>query len=193
MFGRYNLEDAEKLIRFARESIREKFTGIKPEMPQDKQFRQLRGVFVTLTEQGRLRGCIGFLTPVIPLAEAVKEAAKSAAFSDPRFSRIEEKELDNVKIEISILTNPIGCRPEEIKIGRDGLACEYLGYSGLLLPQVAIEHKLSRLEFLEAVCQKSCLPKDSWQKSGFKLKRFQAQIFYEGQDGKVKEKICDLK
>jgi len=179
MIGEYSKEDGDKLLKLARESIEEEFTGKKPDLPEGKQFRQLRGVFVTLTKNKELRGCIGFPMPSLPIAEAVYESAKSAAFSDPRFSPVSEKELDKIKIEISILTNPQETRAEEIKIGRDGLIGSYVGYSGLLLPQVAIEHKMSRLEFLEAICQKAGLPKDSWQKPGFKLQRFQAQIFSE--------------
>jgi len=179
MIGEYAKEDGEKLLKLARESIEEEFTKIKPEIPEGKQFRQLRGVFATLTEKGKLRGCIGFTLPIKSVSEAVYLAAKEAAFSDPRFLPLQKSELDKIKIEISILTTPQETRPDKIKVGRDGLIANYVGYSGLLLPQVAVEWKMSRLDFLEAVCQKANLPKDSWQKPGFSLKSFQCQIFSE--------------
>lgn len=179
MVGEYNKEDGARLLKLARESIEEEFTQKKPELPEGKKFRQARGVFVTLTKNNELRGCIGFPYPIKSIGEAVYLAAKEAAFSDPRFLQLQKSELDKIKIEISILTQPVETKPEEIKIGRDGLMCSYVGYSGLLLPQVATENKMSKLEFLEAICQKAGLPRDSWQKKGLKLFRFQAQIFSE--------------
>jgi len=179
MVGEYNKEEGARLLELARKSIQEEFSEEKPELPEGKKFRQARGVFVTLTREGELRGCIGFPYPIKSITEAVYEAAKSAAFSDPRFSSLTEGELKDIKIEISILTNPQETRAEEIKVGRDGLMCSYVGYSGLLLPQVATELGMNRLEFLEAICQKAGLPKDSWQKKGFKLMRFSCQIFSE--------------
>lgn len=179
MLGKYTEEDGKRLIKLARQAIEEDFSGKKPEIPGEKQFRQLRGVFVTLTKNKELRGCIGFPEAIMPLNEATIKAAKSAAFSDPRFSQLQENELKDIKIEISILTPKSKCKPSEVKIGEDGLICNYVGLSGLLLPQVAVEHKMSRLEFLECVCQKAGLPGDTWQKPSFQLWKFQAQIFHE--------------
>ena len=179
MVGEYTQEDGEKLLKLARESIFEKFSGKKPESIEGKQFKQARGVFVTLTLNGKLRGCIGFPYPEYSVSEATYLAAKDAAFSDTRFSPLDEKEIEKLKIEISILTSPQETTAKEIVVGKDGLMCSYVGYSGLLLPQVAVEHKMSRMEFLEAVCSKASLPKDSWQKSGFKLWKFQCEIFHE--------------
>jgi hypothetical protein len=179
MIGEYTNEDGKVLLKLARESIDEEFSKIKPKLPEEKQFKQARGVFVTLTKNKQLRGCIGFPLPKYSIAEAIYLAAKSAAFEDPRFPPLKEKELEEIKIEISILTIPQDCKPNEIQIGKDGLICNYLGYSGLLLPQVAIEHKMDKFQFLECLCNKANLPKDAWQKSGFSLQKFQAQIFDE--------------
>jgi len=180
MIGKYSAEDGERLLKLARESIMEDLDGEKPKIPDEKQFRQARGVFVTLTEKGELRGCIGFPYPTLPVAEAVYEAAKRAAFSDTRFSPVEKEDLEKIKIEISILTQPEEVKKvDEIKVGEDGLIGEYLGYSGLLLPQVAVEYKMSRIDFLEAICDKAGLSRNSWQNKNFKLKKFQVQIFSE--------------
>jgi len=180
MPAEYTKSDGEKLLKLARESIEECFTKKKPVIPEGKQFKQARGVFVTLTEKGKLRGCIGFPHPEKSVSEAVAEAAKLSAFCDNRFIPIEKDKLKDIKIEISILTNlePVK-NLKDIRVGKDGLMCNYLGYSGLLLPQVATEHNLNKIQFLEALCEKAGLPKDTWQNKNFKLYKFQCQIFEE--------------
>ena len=196
VFGEYDIKDAEQLVRLARQAIASGFAkenegAEKIKLPEGRQFRQARGVFVTLMNwPGRqLRGCIGFPEPTLPLAQAVAEAAKNAAFHDPRFFPMKKEEINKIIIEISILTLPQKCEAKDVETGKDGLIIEYVGYSGLLLPQVATEHKMSRIEFLEAVCQKAGLPRDSWQNKNCLLQRFQAQIFAEQEpDGKVEEK-----
>jgi len=170
-----------RLIKLVREVIGAEFSGKKVRAPHDKALEEKRGCFVTLTKNNELRGCIGFPYPFKPLGEAIVSAAKSAAFSDPRFPPLNEKELPEIKIEISILTLPekIKAGPENIKIGEDGLMCEYEGFGGLLLPQVATEHKLNSEQFLRALCEKAGLSLDAWQKDGFKLWKFQAKIIKE--------------
>jgi len=115
------------------------------------------------------------------LGEAIVQAAKSAAFSDPRFPPLSEKEFPEIKIEISVLSLPekIEAKPDNIEIGEDGLMCEYEGFGGLLLPQVATEYNWGAEQFLRALCQKAGLPLESWQKKGFKLWKFQAKIMNE--------------
>ena len=175
MLGKYTKEDGEKLLKLAKKAIEQ-----KPQFPSEKQFMQARGVFVTLTENGKLRGCIGFPYPELPLCKAITDAANSAAFSDPRFSPIKKSELNNIKIEISILSYPEDVKEiKEIEIGKDGLICNYIGYSGLLLPQVASEYKMTKMQFLEALCNKAGLPNNTWQNKNFKLKKFSCQIFKE--------------
>jgi len=176
----YTKEDGRKLLKLARESILEKFSGRKPEMLKEEKFKELRGVFVTLKKNEELRGCIGFPYPLLPVNEAVEKAALSAAFSDPRFLPLQKSEINQVKIEISILSVPKEVKNfKEIKIGRDGLICECEGRSGLLLPQVAVENDFSRKEFLECLCQKAGLDKEKWKEEKFKLSKFHCQIFFE--------------
>jgi len=179
--GDYSEEDGKKLLKLARETIENEFDSEKKiEKLAGKQFLQARGVFVTITENKELRGCIGIPYPTKSLRDAVVDAAKSAAFSDPRFSPLKKEEIEKIKIEISILTMPEEVKEiKDIKVGEDGLICSYMGYSGLLLPQVAEEYKWSKLQFLEALCRKAGLPKDAWQKNGFKLLKFKAKIFSE--------------
>ncbi len=170
-----------KIIKLAKEAIASEFSGKKIRAPEDKELKEKRGCFVTLTKNGELRGCIGFPYPTQPLGDAIILASKSAAFSDPRFPPLGEKEFIEVKVEISVLSMPkkVEAKPENITIGKDGLMCEYEGSGGLLLPQVAIEHKMNAEQFLRALCQKAGLPLDTWKKSGFELWKFQAKIINE--------------
>ncbi|MEM2933282.1 MAG: TIGR00296 family protein [Candidatus Pacearchaeota archaeon] len=179
-------EQGRKLLKLARKAIETRFSGKKLEYEKEKkEFKEPRGVFVTLTKNGNLRGCIGFPYPVKPLAEAVIEAAEAAAFQDPRFKPLGEKELDKIKIEISVLTTPQEINAKgldilkEIEIGKDGLIVQFSGFSGLLLPQVALEHKWNVLQFLEATCNKAGLPNNAWLHPRAHIYKFQAQIFSE--------------
>jgi uncharacterized protein len=145
-----------------------------------------RGAFVTLSKlDGGLRGCIGIPYPVKPLGEAVFEAAVGAATRDPRFPRLEADELDSLTVEVSALTEPetIECGPLElpkhVRVGTDGLIVSGMGTSGLLLPQVATELRLTPETFLSLTCEKAGLFPDAWLTSKVKVLRFQAEVFGE--------------
>jgi len=190
----YTEEEAGQLIKLARESIKHSFYGERYMIPNGKKFMQARGVFITLNSfpSGKLRGCIGFPYASFPIGKAVADAAKSAAFSDLRFPQLEEKELDKITIELSILSGMEKLTKknvnQEIVIGKHGLVCKYITYSGLLLPQVATEYKMDSFQFLEAVCEKAGLPKDIWQNDKCEIFKFSAQVFKEEQpNGKVVE------
>lgn len=184
--GKLTSAQGKKLLRLARNSIKYHFTGKELVYTSEyREFKEKRGVFVTLTKHGDLRGCIGFPYPYKPLADAVVEAAKAAAFQDTRFKPLEEKELEKVKIEISVLTQPQEIRAKgldilkEITIGKDGLIVHFSGFSGLLLPQVAKEHKWDTLRFLEATCNKAGLTNNTWLHPQCHIYKFQAQVFSE--------------
>lgn len=184
-----------KLLKLARTAIEVHFSGKELKYSDEKkEFKEARGVFVTLTKNKKLRGCIGFPHPIKPLAEAVVEAAKAAAFQDPRFMPLKKEEVDKIKIEISVLTEPqeILVKGEDIlkkiEIGKDGLIIQFSGFSGLLLPQVAIEYKWSALQFLEATCNKAGLPSNAWMNPNCHILKFQAQIFSEKSRERKKQK-----
>jgi len=143
-----------------------------------ESFREKRGCFVTLTEEGELRGCIGYPEPVMPLVDALVGAAISAC-SDPRFPPLDETELKRIRIEVSVLTKPKPIKPADIKTGRDGLVVRQGFYSGLLLPQVATEYAWSKDEFLRQTCIKAGLHPDAWKEKGTEILAFQAEVFSE--------------
>ncbi len=173
------------LLRLAREAIECSFKDEDPDTTEYSHLTQLRGCFVTLHKNKELRGCIGFVKPIMPLYEQIIAAAKAAAFEDSRFPPLEKNELKDIEIEISILTIPrlikVATSEEYIKqieIGKDGLIIK--GEStGLLLPQVATEWKFNQEQFLECLCEKASLDKDAWKLPETKIYKFHADVFSE--------------
>ncbi|MCU0631720.1 MAG: TIGR00296 family protein [Methanolinea sp.] len=148
-------------------------------------FREKRGVFVTLTMQGDLRGCIGFPHPHLPLERAIREAVYAAAREDPRFPPVQPRELPALRIEVTVLTIPEqmnvapGERPGAVQVGRHGLIVRGYGRSGLLLPQVPVEWKWGSREFLDHTCIKAGLPPGCWKEERVEVYTFEGQIFSE--------------
>lgn len=158
-------------------------------------FKEMRGVFVTLHEDGDLRGCIGYPMPILPLGRAIVDSAINAGSRDPRFPRVRKEELGRIEVEVTILTPPEPYTepkkklPELVQIGRDGLIVTRGPYTGLLLPQVAPEWGFNSMEFLAQTCVKAGLPADAWLDEDTEVQHFQAQIFAEaGPGGEVFEK-----
>ncbi len=159
----------------------EQFTP--PPLPQI--FYEKRGVFVTLTEEGTLRGCIGLPYPVRPLVEAIREAAISAALQDPRFLPVEPKDLPKIRVEVTVLSvpEPMEVPPEQrescVQVGVHGLIVQGRRRSGLLLPQVATEYRWTACEFLDHTCIKAGLPPGTWKSQDVQVLTFEGQIFHE--------------
>ena len=146
-----------------------------------------RGAFVTLeeTSDGALRGCIGRVAGDRPLGEVVRSVAVSAALEDPRFPPVDPGELAELRIEISVLGEPVVFEPRalgRLVIGRDGLLVrrgQEGGVLGVLLPQVATEHALDAEAFLAAACRKAGLGRHAWREPGTCVFTFQADVFGE--------------
>jgi len=134
--------------------------------------------FVTLTKNGRLRGCIGYTEAVAPLFKVVQECAVAAATEDPRFPPVSPNELPALRFEISVLTPLVPIRPEEVEVGRHGLMVAQGGMRGLLLPQVPVEWGWDRETFLDQTCVKAGLSPSAWR-HGATLRAFTAEVFGE--------------
>jgi AmmeMemoRadiSam system protein A len=145
-----------------------------------KSLKQSLGVFVTLYKNGQLRGCIGYVDGVKALQHAVEEMAEAAAFNDPRFPSVDKSEVDELEIEISVLS-PVHTIKDigEIEVGNHGLIIEQQMRRGLLLPQVAVEYNWNTHTFLEQTCQKAGLPSSAWKDPSTKIQIFSAEIFSE--------------
>jgi AmmeMemoRadiSam system protein A len=180
----FKLNDAEKkfLLKLARETILNHFYKKNPARREyfSENLKEPCGVFVTLEKNKDLRGCIGYVEGYKPLQDAVRDNALSAAFRDPRFPSLEERELDEVEIEISVLT-PLEKVDdiEDIEVGRDGLLVKKGYYQGLLLPQVATDWGWNRIQFLEQTCRKAGLPPNAWMDEETEIEKFSALVFSE--------------
>jgi len=179
-------EQGKRLLALARQSIESYFSKNDIDFSSYSNLSNKQGVFVTLNKKEDLRGCIGFPHPTHELFRAVFDAARAAAFEDPRFPPLKESELDDITIDISVLTVPEEIkakRPEEyiknIHIGTDGLIIKgHLG-SGLLLPQVFTDNNCTPESALNMVCQKAGLNTKAWKDKENIIFKFQAQIFKE--------------
>jgi len=174
-----------RLLEIARRSIEEYVRhGKRPkfEVPE-AELHELGAAFVTLTHKGQLRGCIGYTEAFKPLYQTVSNCAISSATGDPRFPPVTAGELDEIEIEISVLS-PLKKveNVNEIEVGRHGLMIEKGFRKGLLLPQVATEYGWDRDTFLAHTCLKAGLPPDAWQK-GATIYLFSAEIFGEREHG----------
>ncbi|MGC9318324.1 MAG: AmmeMemoRadiSam system protein A [Armatimonadota bacterium] len=181
--GELDEQQQEILLDLARETIKRYVTeGTVPDPPSgDPALEQPRAVFVTLHKHGQLRGCIGSLEPREPLAAAVRSSAISAATQDPRFPPVTPEELDDLEIEISVLS-PLRRvdSADEIVVGEHGVMVADGMRRGVFLPHVAPEQGWDRDTMLQYLCaHKAGLPADAWQR-GAELHVFTAQVFGEG-------------
>ncbi len=197
---------AELVVKAARKAIENYFAKRivpKAELPKELDFDC--GVFVTLkrysTRGEKLRGCIGYPEPIYALSKALPKASVSAAVADPRFPPVEEGELENLTIEVSLLSRPekveVANRsdlPHIIKIGKHGIIIEKGIYKGLLLPQVAVEEGWESEEFLSYACMKAGLPPDEWLDDATQVSLFSARVFKELEPkGQVVEETLESK
>ncbi|HPU30275.1 MAG TPA: AmmeMemoRadiSam system protein B [Syntrophorhabdaceae bacterium] len=180
--GELSKSEEKLLLEIARKTLEEYVVREKvPDFDiKDKKLIEKRGVFVTLKKRGELRGCIGYIEPVLPLYKAVVDMTIAASTRDMRFLPVHKGELKEIKIEISVLSplkriNNI----EEIEIGRHGLLVKKGSYSGLLLPQVALEYGWDREEFLKQTCIKAGLYRNAWKEKQTEIYIFSAQIISE--------------
>ncbi len=191
-----DIKKGEFLVRLARRAIESYLSGkdISVET-DDEELNERRGVFVTLNTypEHELRGCIGFPEPIFPLIQATVKAAIAAATQDPRFPPVKPEELENIVVEVTILTKPELIAVEnpkeylnKIEIGKHGLIVERGFNRGLLLPQVPVEQGWSKEDFLCYTCIKAGLPPDCWFDEHTKIYRFSGEIFKEGKPkGKI--------
>jgi AmmeMemoRadiSam system protein A len=145
----------------------------------DSALARPSGVFVTLHRHRRLRGCIGQVEPVEPLASAIAHCAVAAAREDPRFAPVALEELPEIEIELSVLSTLRLVRAEEVEVGRHGLLVTRGYRRGLLLPQVASERGWNPERFLEETCAKAGLEPRAWRDPSVLLHAFTAEIFSE--------------
>jgi AmmeMemoRadiSam system protein B/AmmeMemoRadiSam system protein A len=179
--GELDPSEKEWLLDLARNTIQRLFTTDTAPLarPDTPVLLCCQGAFVTLKKNGQLRGCIGHMSEDRPLCQVVGAMALQAAFNDRRFPPLEHDELENIEIEISVLTPYKEIEsPEAIQIGRDGVVLRKGGRSAVFLPQVAVEQGWGRDEMLAQLCRKAGLGEDCWSEDA-EFHTFQAEVFGE--------------
>jgi len=180
--NRLSPEEKKALLGLARTAIAEKLKTARPKAkaPDSPALSSERGAFVSLHKRGRLRGCIGNFSTTSPLTRTVEDMAQAAAFEDPRFPPLSPEELDQVDIEISVLTPLRRIKNvEEIEVGRHGIYIIQGPSRGVLLPQVATEQGWDRQAFLENTCLKAGLKPGCWRDPKTEIYIFSAEVFGE--------------
>jgi len=177
-------DEEQTLLKLARETLVQWVVHNSANVDLSKfdltpALKRKAGAFVTLHEEGRLRGCIGYIEPIKPLYEAVMDNARNAATRDVRFPPVTATELPHIDIEISVMS-PLRkiSSVDEIVIGKHGLVIEKGINRGVFLPQVPVEQGWNLEQYLEGICRKAFLPPDAW-KHGATLYVFTAQVFGE--------------
>jgi len=187
------LEKAEGrlLLQEARKTLETALTGRgsgegSPPQTWPVVFGQERGTFVTLTRRGQLRGCIGSLVAQEPLIEGLRHNALSAAFRDPRFPPLKAEELGEVRIEVSVLTEPqpLAYRDADdllraLRPGIDGVIIRRGCQQATFLPQVW-EQLPDKQDFLSQLSLKAGLPAHAWRQGDLEVMTYQVQAFEEG-------------
>jgi len=172
------------LIKLARDAIAECFGAPQRPCPQDSWLEEPGATFVTLTENGRLRGCIGSLQADRPLLTDVRANAVAAAFRDYRFDPLREEEFSNTQVEVSLLSpaRPLVFDSEkaalaQLRPGVDGVIFEYGRHRSTFLPQVW-EKLPTPGAFMARLKYKAGLPVDFWSPD-VKLARYTVQDWME--------------
>lgn len=182
-----SVEDKKNILSLARLAIESLFYSEKKEemVKKKKMVEKLglnNGVFVTITKRGHLRGCIGYILPVKEFSNLVVDAAISSATRDPRFDPLSKEELEEIEIEVSVLSEPKKIESiSEIEVGKHGLIVRRGPYQGLLLPQVATEYNWDKLTFLQQTCIKAGLHPLDYKKEDTEIYTFTAEVFSESE------------
>jgi MEMO1 family protein len=180
--GPLSLEDKKELMRIAKESVvtfvrDDKLPKVDTKIPR---LKEMGAAFVTLKENGQLRGCIGHVIAHEPLYLCIRDVACSAAKQDPRFPPVTAAELPKLEYEISVLSPMAPVKDLKlIEVGKDGLLMKSGPFQGLLLPQVPGEQGWDRDQFLSHTCMKAGMEPECWRKPETEVYHFRALVFGE--------------
>ncbi|MBN2411072.1 AmmeMemoRadiSam system protein B [candidate division KSB1 bacterium] len=182
-FNKVDISTQKELLTMARESIEYylKNKSLPVVEPKNEVMQEKRGVFVTITISGMLRGCIGHHESDMPLYQLVPQMAAAAAFGDPRFPPLSGNELKKIRIKISVyLTNVYKIDTlDEFEMGVHGIIMSKNGRAATYLPEVPLEAGWKTVdEEMESLCRKAGLPNDAW-KEGAEFRVYRTQVFDE--------------
>ncbi len=181
--GMLSESQRKRLLEIARTTMEEHArTGKTLEFSEtDQELLKQKGAFVTLHYKGELRGCIGNIVGRGPLYKTVSAMAIEASANDPRFAPVTPGELKDIKVEISVLSEPERTTDvTKIIMGKHGVIVRRGFNSGVFLPQVATETGWSREEFMDNLCaHKAGLSADAWKDPKTEIYTFTAEVFGE--------------
>jgi len=180
----HSTEQGQLLTALARQAIAREFDEAKSQLPHPDWLEQPGAVFVTLTQNGQLRGCIGSLEANRSLFDDVQSNARAAAFKDPRFLPLKQQELADIQVEVSLLSpaTPIQFIDEadalaQLRPGIDGVILEHGWHRATFLPQVWDQLPEPR-DFISHLKHKAGLATDFWA-DDLHLSRYQVEKFKE--------------
>ncbi len=182
-------EQGEALVALARQTLAAHFDAAVAQTKNshlaDQALQARCGTFVTLKIDNQLRGCIGSLSTASPIVSDVRNNALNAAFHDPRFPPLSKSELEQVRIEVSVLTEPVPLTYKDVndllsrlRPGIDGVIVRKGSASATFLPQVW-EQLPQTGSFLSHLCMKAGLACDQWRAGDVSVEVYQVQYFEE--------------
>ncbi|GAB1432757.1 hypothetical protein MASR2M29_13820 [Spirochaetota bacterium] len=177
--------EQKNFLALARESIHARLHQRQPKaIALGNMGREKLGVFVSLhlargKHERSLRGCIGRIKGTEELALSIPAMANAAAFEDPRFPPVKLEELEELDIELSILSAFEECSINDISPGLHGVYFVHLRGNAIFLPQVATEQGWGKEELLEQLSRKAGLHSRAYMDTGARLFRFTALVFGE--------------
>ena len=181
--GSISADDRATLMGLSRKTLEQCLGG--GELPQISEgsatLKELRASFVTLRirDTGELRGCKGEYLAQNPLAISIINMTLSSALDDPRFPPVQDEEVPELEIGLSVLTPVQPITPDEVVVGRHRLLLRKGLNGGLFLPEVPVDWKWDRQEYLERLCEKAGLPSNAWQSDDAKLFGFESESWKE--------------
>ena len=191
--GKLTKDQGQMLVKLARQTMMEQL-GFNPcktdddalaTARRDKDLQAQRGIFICLKISGQLRGCIGNLAATDSIVEGVRNNAVSAAFHDPRFAPLTADELNEVELEVSVLTEnqPLSYDAAEdllnkLRVNVDGVILRKGALCATFLPQVW-EQLPEPEQFLSHLCLKAGLSADAWKTTKLEVSTYQVQCFQE--------------
>lgn len=188
MQARLSATEKSTLLSLANDAVSAAVLGTPlPDVDIDSLTERLRepgASFVTITHRSALRGCIGTIEKRYPLARDVVRRAASAATEDPRFNPVQINELEDITVEVSVLSTP---KPIEyqnptnlasrLKVGVDGVILRHGLRRATFLPQVW-ERVPDANQFLELLCLKARLPENAWKTGDLQFETYQVESFH---------------
>jgi hypothetical protein len=175
---------SSQALSLARQAVEAYVSKREPSKPLNlhPRLQEPLGVFVTLKNNGTLRGCMGLIESNEPLWQGIQKMAKAAALEDPRFPAVRPDELDKIEVEVSVLTQPVLVHdPSKVEVGKHGVIIRYGSQQGVFLPQVAAEQGYNREQFLSKLCShKLGMAESCWRDPQAKIYVFEAEVYAEG-------------